>query len=168
MALAALYRRRHCVCRRDFLVRPLCHLSLTVHNNATQVWMDRIHHFYPLDGTHRSWSRRRLRYGHNLHARMELPLGLISQLVRYPTLVLLLPFADPCSAASAFAANTMLRSLVGACFPLFSKQMFENLGVQWAGTLIGCIATLMIPIPIIFQIYGPKLRQKSRLSPTRA
>lgn len=71
------------------------------------------------------------------------------------------------SAASAFAANTMLRSLVGACFPLFAKQMFENLGVQWAGTLIGCIATLMIPIPIAFRLYGPKLRQKSRLSPTR-
>lgn len=71
-----------------------------------------------------------------------------------------------CSAASAFAANTMLRSLVGASFPLFSKQMFENLGVQWAGTLLGCIAALMIPIPIAFRMYGPKIRQKSRLSPT--
>lgn len=44
--------------------------------------------------------------------------------------------------------------------------MFENLGVQWAGTLLGCIAALMIPIPIAFRIYGPKIRQKSRLSPT--
>lgn len=60
----------------------------------------------------------------------------------------------------------MLRSLVGASFPLFSKQMFENLGVQWAGTLLGCIAALMIPIPIAFRMYGQKIRQKSRLSPT--
>ncbi|OJJ33657.1 hypothetical protein ASPWEDRAFT_41504 [Aspergillus wentii DTO 134E9] len=69
-------------------------------------------------------------------------------------------------AASAFAANTMLRSLVGACFPLFSRQMFNNLGVQWAGTLLGCIAVVMIPIPIAFRFFGPRIRKKSRLAPT--
>lgn len=39
-------------------------------------------------------------------------------------------------AASVVAANVMLRSGVAAAFPLFSVQMFENLGVQWAGTLL--------------------------------
>ncbi|KAK5673908.1 hypothetical protein LTS12_029664 [Elasticomyces elasticus] len=67
-------------------------------------------------------------------------------------------------AASAFAANMMLRSLVGACFPLFTTQMFGNLGVQWASTLLGCIAAIMIPIPIIFRIYGKTLREKSQNS----
>lgn len=129
--------------------------------------MDGIHHFDSLDGTHRRRSPRGLRHGHDLHAGMELPFGFVPQLVS-PCTLLLLPLAYSSSAASAFAANTMLRSLVGACFPLFAKQMFENLGVQWAGTLIGCIATLMIPIPIAFRLYGPKLRQKSRLSPTSA
>ncbi|PLB53614.1 synaptic vesicle transporter [Aspergillus steynii IBT 23096] len=69
-------------------------------------------------------------------------------------------------AASAFAANTMMRSMVGACFPLFTRQMFNNLGVQWAGTLLGCIAVVMIPIPVLFLIFGPRLRRKSRLAPS--
>ncbi|KAB8237942.1 MFS transporter/fungal specific transcription factor domain-containing protein [Aspergillus alliaceus] len=61
-------------------------------------------------------------------------------------------------AASTVAANIILRSSVAAGFPLFAKQMFKNLGVQWAGTLIGCLAAIMIPIPLLFKKYGPQLR----------
>lgn len=68
-------------------------------------------------------------------------------------------------AASVFAANTILRSAVGAAFPLFSRQMFENLGVQWAGTLLGCLGAIMVPIPLVFIRFGPRLRQKSRYAP---
>ncbi|KAL2828339.1 putative bicyclomycin resistance protein [Aspergillus pseudoustus] len=68
-------------------------------------------------------------------------------------------------AASAVAANIILRSAVAAAFPLFSKQMFSNLGVQWAGTLLGCLAAIMIPIPFVFRIYGARLRGKSKLAP---
>ena len=57
----------------------------------------------------------------------------------------------------------MLRSAVAAGFPLFSRQMFEKMGVQWAGTLLGCLATIMIPIPLVFRVYGPWLRTKSKL-----
>ncbi|KAL4784391.1 putative bicyclomycin resistance protein [Aspergillus varians] len=66
-------------------------------------------------------------------------------------------------AASTVAANIMLRSAVAAGFPLFTKQMFHNLGVQWAGTLLGCLAAGMIPIPLAFWVYGPWLRGKSTL-----
>ncbi|PYH79024.1 MFS general substrate transporter [Aspergillus uvarum CBS 121591] len=69
-------------------------------------------------------------------------------------------------AASVFAANTILRSAVGACFPLFAKQMFVNLGVQWAGTLLGCLAAIMVPIPLGFILYGPALRRKSKFAPS--
>lgn len=65
------------------------------------------------------------------------------------------------SAASAVAANIILRSAVAAGFPLFSRQMFQNMGIQWAGTLLGCLAAVMIPIPIVLRAYGPKLRGKS-------
>lgn len=57
----------------------------------------------------------------------------------------------------------MLRSSIAAAFPLFSTQMFENLGVQWAGTLLACLATVMVPIPFVFRAYGPQLRGKSRI-----
>ncbi|MCJ1366390.1 hypothetical protein MMC16_005518 [Acarospora aff. strigata] len=66
-------------------------------------------------------------------------------------------------AASAVAANIMLRSSVAAGFPLFTRQMFESMGVQWACTLLGCLATVMIPIPYAFRAYGPWLREKSKV-----
>ncbi|KAJ5955392.1 hypothetical protein N7501_009671 [Penicillium viridicatum] len=65
-------------------------------------------------------------------------------------------------AASALAANTMCRSLVAAGFPLFSRQMFAGMGIQWAGTLLGCVAAVLIPIPVMFYLYGRRLRSKSQ------
>ncbi|KAI9041420.1 MFS transporter [Aspergillus affinis] len=68
-------------------------------------------------------------------------------------------------AASALAANTFCRSLVAAGFPLFSRQMFAGMGIQWAGTLLGCVAAVLIPIPVVFLLYGRSLRMKSRFAP---
>ncbi|KAI1136729.1 MFS general substrate transporter [Hypoxylon sp. FL0543] len=69
-------------------------------------------------------------------------------------------------AASAIAGNTFLRSLAGAGFPLFSTYMFNGLGIQWASTLLGCVAALLVPIPVIFYLYGHKIRAKSHFAPT--
>lgn len=44
--------------------------------------------------------------------------------------------------------------------------MFNGLGIQWAGTLLGCVAILLIPIPVGFYVFGAKLRERSRFSPT--
>lgn len=65
-------------------------------------------------------------------------------------------------AASAMAANTFLRSGMGAAFPIFGKAMFHNLGTQWAGTLLGCLALLLSPVPFFFYRWGPKLRAMSK------
>lgn len=73
---------------------------------------------------------------------------------------------EPDSAASAIAANTFLRSLAGAVFPLFSQYMFKALGINWAGTLLGCVAVVLVPIPVIFYKYGAKIREKSNFAPT--
>jgi hypothetical protein len=69
-------------------------------------------------------------------------------------------------AASAIAANTFLRSLCGAAFPLFARQMFQGMGIQWASTLLGCIAALLVPVPIWFYLKGAKIREKSAYAPT--
>ena len=83
------------------------------------------------------------------------------------------PFSDhehqadePPSAASAIAANTLLRSCFAAGFPLFAEQMFNGMGIDWASTLLGCIAAVLVPIPIWFYLYGHKLREKSKFAPT--
>lgn len=65
-------------------------------------------------------------------------------------------------AASALAANTLLRSAFGAAFPLFARQMFVNMGTEWAGTLLGCFAIVLIPVPFLFYKYGRTLRDKSK------
>lgn len=69
-------------------------------------------------------------------------------------------------AASAIAGNTFMRSLCGACFPLFATYMFNGMGIQWASTLLGCVAGVLVPIPVIFWVYGAKIRAKSKLAPT--
>lgn len=71
-------------------------------------------------------------------------------------------------AASAIAGNTFMRSLCGACFPLFATYMFNGMGIQYASTLLGCVAGVLVPIPVIFWIYGAKIRAKSKIAPTLA
>ncbi|CCM06389.1 uncharacterized protein FIBRA_08648 [Fibroporia radiculosa] len=66
--------------------------------------------------------------------------------------------------ASAFAATTMVRSAAAAAFPLFTTQMFRNLGVNWAGTLIGLLGLLLAPSPFLFYRYGAWIRTKSRFA----
>jgi DHA1 family multidrug resistance protein-like MFS transporter len=69
-------------------------------------------------------------------------------------------------AASAIAANTFLRSICGAAFPLFAQQMFNGMGIQWAATLLGCIAVVLVPVPVWFYYRGAALRAKSAFAPT--
>ncbi|KIY65609.1 MFS general substrate transporter [Cylindrobasidium torrendii FP15055 ss-10] len=68
-------------------------------------------------------------------------------------------------AASGLASNTILRSLVAAAFPLFTTQMYHNLGVNWASTLIAFIAVLLAPMPFLFFRYGARIRMKSKFAP---
>lgn len=64
-------------------------------------------------------------------------------------------------AASALAANAILRSLFGAVFPLFSRQMYDDLGTGWGTSLLGFVALAMTPMPYVFYHYGPKIRARS-------
>ncbi|KAJ3734719.1 MFS general substrate transporter [Lentinula guzmanii] len=66
------------------------------------------------------------------------------------------------AAASALAANTVVRSLFGAGFPLFASQMYVKLGPQWASSLLGFVSLAMVPIPFVFLKFGARLRQKSK------
>lgn len=69
-------------------------------------------------------------------------------------------------AASAIAANTVLRSAAGAAAPLFTRQMFTALGVGGGGSLVGGVGTLLAIIPFAFYKYGRKIRERSRFAPT--
>ncbi|QLG73472.1 hypothetical protein HG535_0E05560 [Zygotorulaspora mrakii] len=67
-------------------------------------------------------------------------------------------------AASAVAANTFLRSMFGAAFPLFAGYMFHGMGTNWAGLLLGLFAAALIPVPLLLLKYGKGIRQKSKFA----
>lgn len=68
----------------------------------------------------------------------------------------------PMYAASAIAANTELRSLVGAVLPLAGPPMYDSLGLGWGNSLLGFLCILMIPLPIIFNRFGKRLRKMEK------
>ncbi|KAJ9093729.1 hypothetical protein QFC21_006325 [Naganishia friedmannii] len=68
-------------------------------------------------------------------------------------------------AASALAANAVLRSLFGAIFPLFSTYMYQGMGYRWASGLVAFVAFACTPMPFIFYKYGPAIRKNSRFAP---
>ncbi|KAJ5640904.1 Major facilitator superfamily domain general substrate transporter [Penicillium herquei] len=66
----------------------------------------------------------------------------------------------PAYAASANAALTATRSLVGAMLPLAGTPMFDSLGLGWGNSLLGFIALVFVPVPIVFVKYGKTIREK--------
>ncbi|KAJ5771895.1 hypothetical protein N7520_002424 [Penicillium odoratum] len=71
---------------------------------------------------------------------------------------------DSCKifAASALAANSILRSLIGAAFPLFTVTMYDNLGVHWASSIPAFLALACVPFPFLNSKYGQSIRKKCR------
>lgn len=65
-------------------------------------------------------------------------------------------------AASVLAANAVLRSVFGAIFPLFTTQMFHNLGIHWAACVPAFLALACVPFPFLFYKYGAKIRVKCK------
>ncbi|KAF7185479.1 Efflux pump radE [Pseudocercospora fuligena] len=61
-------------------------------------------------------------------------------------------------AASAMAANTVLRSIFGGVFPLFGLQMYDTLGLGWGNSLLAFIGIALLPIPWLFYAYGERIR----------
>ena len=61
-------------------------------------------------------------------------------------------------AASALAANTVVRIVVGALLPLADQSMYAFLGPGWGNSLLGFIAVACIPVPWALLKYGEKLR----------
>ncbi|ELR07705.1 hypothetical protein VC83_03753 [Pseudogymnoascus destructans] len=66
--------------------------------------------------------------------------------------------------ASAVAANTFMRSVLAAAFPLIVPSMFRSLGNDWAFSVLAIVSVLNIPIPFVFWFYGPRIREMGKYS----
>jgi hypothetical protein len=62
-------------------------------------------------------------------------------------------------AASASAASTVFRSLLGALLPLAGNSMYNALGLGWGTSVLGFIAVAFIPIPFVFWKFGQRIRE---------
>ena len=65
--------------------------------------------------------------------------------------------------ASASAGNTVFRSLLGATLPLAGPALYGTLGAHWAASLCGFLGLAIIPIPVLFYLYGDRYRNRSAL-----
>jgi len=66
-------------------------------------------------------------------------------------------------AASALAGNAVVRSVIGGTLPLAGVMMYKAMTPQWAGTMLGLVQIILIPIPFVFYKYGDSIRSKSPL-----
>ncbi|KAA8900921.1 major facilitator superfamily domain-containing protein [Sphaerosporella brunnea] len=62
-------------------------------------------------------------------------------------------------AASAIAALTATRSLVGAFLPLVGGPMYAKLGLGWGNSLLGFIAIALVPFVWLIYKYGARIRK---------
>ena len=70
--------------------------------------------------------------------------------------------SDVIYAASVLAANSVLRSLFGAIFPLFTSYMYKDLGIHWASSIPAFLALACLPFPFLFYKYGATIRMKCK------
>nr|POE51984.1 putative efflux pump kojt [Quercus suber] len=70
-------------------------------------------------------------------------------------------------AGSALAVVTCCRYLASGFINLVSRPMYDGIGVHWTMTLLGCLAVLQMPLPLIFYHYGPSVRKRSAFAGRR-
>ncbi|KUI70582.1 hypothetical protein VM1G_05710 [Cytospora mali] len=66
-------------------------------------------------------------------------------------------------AASALAANTVVRSIAGAVLPLAGLSMYDALGIGWGNSLLGFIGLAIVPVPFWILAKGEWLRTRFEL-----
>lgn len=65
-------------------------------------------------------------------------------------------------AASVMAAGAVIRAITGAAFPLFTSQMYHNLGIHWASSIPAFLTLICMPFPFVMYRYGARLRLKCK------
>ncbi|KAL3470711.1 major facilitator superfamily domain-containing protein [Aspergillus californicus] len=66
----------------------------------------------------------------------------------------------PTYAASAIAANAVLRSIGGAVLPLAGYPMYDTLGYGWGNSVLAFMALLFTPLLIAIYRYGEYIRTR--------
>ncbi|KAL0635824.1 Polyamine transporter 4 [Maublancomyces gigas] len=95
------------------------------------------------------------------------PFGAGLVLVFLTAVMYILEVYPPLVAASAIAALGLLRYLLAMAFPLFTPNMYDKLGIAWGTSVFGFISLALMPIPWVFQRFGPRIRALSKFDAVR-
>ncbi|KAI1104254.1 MFS general substrate transporter [Jackrogersella minutella] len=87
-------------------------------------------------------------------------MGLGALFVILPTQTYLVDFFGPQAAASALAANIIIRSPFGAFLTFAAPPLYANLGLGWGNSVLGFICFAFTPVPWLFYHYGEYLRTR--------
>jgi hypothetical protein len=67
-------------------------------------------------------------------------------------------------AASALAATSVVRSIVGGILPIAGLPMYKAMGYGWGNSLLGFVALALSAMPLVFYRYGEALRKRYRVN----
>lgn len=86
--------------------------------------------------------------------------GFGSLWVLLPPQLYLVDAFGPEAAASALAANVVLRLLAAAFVPLAGPSLYANMKLGWGNSLLGFIGVAFLPVPFFLYRYGGWLRER--------
>ncbi|KAL1406721.1 hypothetical protein Q8F55_006125 [Vanrija albida] len=66
------------------------------------------------------------------------------------------------TAASVLGASTVTRSIMAVVLPLFTVDMYDALGVNWASSVCAFISLVFVPVPFLLMMYGSKIRRMTK------
>lgn len=66
--------------------------------------------------------------------------------------------------ASVLAGLAVVRYMFGVAFPLFTRSMYQGLGVHWASSVPAFLSAACIPIPFVFYVFGERVRARCRFA----
>ncbi|CEL11213.1 hypothetical protein ASPCAL14316 [Aspergillus calidoustus] len=90
-----------------------------------------------------------------------LPLGCSLQLIFISGVVYIIDVYMP-NGNSAISIHVAVRSLVSATFPLWGRLVYQKLGVEWTGTVLAGVGVVLAGSPVVFWVWGHKIRGWSR------
>ncbi|PWN50500.1 MFS general substrate transporter [Violaceomyces palustris] len=62
--------------------------------------------------------------------------------------------------ASAIAVSVLLRSILGAVFPLFGERLYRSCGYGWGNSILGFATLAVLPISLSMLQWGEKVRER--------
>ncbi|PYH90762.1 MFS general substrate transporter [Aspergillus ellipticus CBS 707.79] len=89
--------------------------------------------------------------------------GLGLQLIFISGIVYIVDVYNTCP-NSAISIHVVIRSLVFSTFALYCTPIYDALGVEWTSTILGGVALVLLPSPLIIRRCGVAIRKSSKFS----